>query len=821
MLEELKLGMSTYNNFDLLAKVGALHLDPRNASRPISLDTLAHLLAAQPYRPDTPTISLHRLRMLLGSHLGVDTEPGKADDPAPQMFTEEIIFPGGPYIVFPGPVADDHEMLRWLLRAALKGNPPVGLKPFRDEVTLAAMMCLSASNRIARKAGIKRGVAPQLEEQTEIFIPDATVIQKFADAVTFSKSDLLSFNQDGRFFERTVQPLTVDIGSVNWNNCSFDFGDLHYRPFVQAGDSYVVPVPSSLLSSLFQRVLCIALEHKVLATLADAFRSVVFLDIKEVLGYSDSHPAPIELPSGCPREFIEGLFSLDSDKVIYVQLATDLWGNFTGQKEPPQWDMTQLSQDLDKRNEEVVQHLSLLKIPADRVLTLTVLQSTGRWYVIGLDGPLYKNLRLGMRPSNLRAITLSESGDPLGLWKFARANARFRSRAEVFSSDLLDEYDIYKSRNHSYYLSDDQMAECFSIQPGAGLDIRQDNSERLDPHGVPAFVTGYLMEVWSLFGNRVPISSPPTLIGRQPALVVEGELPIPVWVVGQTDIDNRLKSLQRDLVEVVAFWIWQFEPLIGPCLAGLAENQDMFTIHLEIGNPRQWLEALETSPLENLGNSRLISRRENGQTGIRIILHPSLLANLYEPDNQGERELVRELLFVLKDALRSVNPETEDILDAKKVDHAIEQFAPLGPKKKMVLLPDAPILRLGTGSLPHFRSVKEADREELLDNIGEHVGAKFGGQGPLETAEACNAAINEAVSCLFRELCTLVETFDPTDLLSSLVAYNEVNVGETVVLDMTMPTRLACFGDRDELVEELAEETHVRDQASLGNRFLV
>ena len=813
--------MSAYNNFDLLAKVGALNLDPRNASRPISLDALAHLLAAQPYRPNTQSISRYRLEMLLGSHLGVDTEPGKADDPAPQMFTEEIIFPGGPYIVFPGPVTDDHEMLRWLLRAALKGDPPVGLKPFRDEVTRAAIMCLSASDRIARKAGIKRGVAPQLDERREIFIPDASVIQKCADAVTFSKSDIVSFNQGGRFLERTVEPLTVDIGAVDWDNYSFDFGDLHYKPFVQAGDSYVVPVPSFLLSSLLHRVLRIALEHDVLTALADAFRSVVWSEIKEVLGYSGSHPSPIELPSACPSEFIEGLFSLDSDKVIYVQLATDLWGNFTGQKEPPKWDMTQLGQDLDKRNEEVVRHLSLSKISADRVLTLTVLQSTGRWFVIGLDGPQCKNLHLGMQASNLRAITLSESTDPLGLWKFARANDRLRSRTEIFSCDLLDQYAIYKSLDHGYYLSDDQIPDCVSIQPGAGLDIRQDNSERLDPHGVPAFVTGCLMEVWSFFGNRVPISSPPALIGRQPTLVVEGELPIPVWVVGQTDIDNRLKSLQRDLVGMVAFWIWQFESLIGPCLAGLAENQDMFTIHLEIDNPQQWREIIETSRFENVGGSPLISRIENDETGIKIALHPSLLAYLNRPDNQGERELVRQLLSGLKGALRTDYPETKEMLAATRVDDAIEQLAPLGLKKKMVLFPDAPILRQDSGRPPHFRSVQEADREELLDYIGEHVGAKFGKQGPLKTAEDCNAAINEAVACLFRELGNLVETFDPTDLLSSLVAYNEVNVGETAVLDMTMPSRLACFGDRDELVEELVEETHTRDMASLANRFLV
>ena len=102
------------------------------------------------------------------------------------------------------------------------------------------------------------------------------------------------------------------------------------------------------------------------------------------------------------------------------------------------------------------------------------------------------------------------------------------------------------------------------IAPGEGREIRQALSDQLDPHGVPAFETGYLVEVWSAFGNGVPVAVPPTLASRQPALVIEGKLPIPLWITGQERLDLRLRWVQRDLVEMVAFWMWQFESIITP-----------------------------------------------------------------------------------------------------------------------------------------------------------------------------------------------------------------------------------------------------------------
>jgi hypothetical protein len=358
MLDELKENLSKFNAVDLLAKVGALHLVPGNANRAISLDALAHLIAAQIDRPDAQKISRNRLRGFLQTYLSSASWPGVADDPTTQMFTEELLFSGGSYIVFPGRSASEQDTLQWLLRAVILRNPPLGSEEFRDEVSRAAILCLSVSDRIARKAGIKRGESPQGYKGDEIIVLDSTQLTKGIDAVTFSRNELLQITLGETFFTPTIDPFSVALGGVDWTTYSFEFGQLHHTPFVKANDRYIVPVPSLLLVALRHRILCIAQSHGVLPELVESYRGVVWAEVKELLGYLDSYQIPIKLPEPGPADFMEGLFTLDSDKALYVQLATDSLGDFAGGYEPSQWDVKDLNKELEERAREIVKHLS-------------------------------------------------------------------------------------------------------------------------------------------------------------------------------------------------------------------------------------------------------------------------------------------------------------------------------------------------------------------------------------------------------------------------------------------------------------------------------
>ena len=595
---------------------------------------------------------------------------------------KKSVFTGGPYIVFPGPVYGDHDTIRWLLKAALLKEPPVGLKPFHDQAMRAAVLCLGVSDKIAQKAGLARGIAQHDGDDRDIVIPVTSALQRGVDAVTFSKSELVACIPAGRFFHATINPLTVDIESVHWGAHTFEFGELGHHPIVRAGDRYVVPKPSALLSGLRYRILCIAQEHDVLADLTAAYHAAVWFEIEELLRYWGSLRTPLQLPQPSPMNVTEAIFSLDSDKAMYVQLATDAVTDLIDRYDPVSWGVAQLTQDLEKRTVEAVQYLASAGIPADRILTLTILESMGRSYYAGFGVPPGGGLRLVMSASALKSMTLLDAPeDPLGLWKFARARDQMQKRARVLCLDVLDDYAIYRYLHHSYYATDGLAPSNIIIAPGSGLEVIRRVNERLDPHGVPAYEGSYLMEVWSVFdvGDNIPICAPPPLTENRTALVIEGEFPIPVWVVGSKQIDDQLHSFLKTLVTAVAFWLRQFDTVLAPYIAELANGRATFVVQIGFDIPSQWMVALQNGRLEDIGHNPAVSSYEHTETGIRLALHPSLFDQLMRPTNQGERELVRALIGSFTSSLHSRYREVPGVLSDPEVNKAIDAIAPLGP----------------------------------------------------------------------------------------------------------------------------------------------
>ena len=102
-MELLRKELSVFNTVDLLRKIGALNLEPKNAHRVNSLEALAHLVAANAYQPDAPNIKSTRFRSLLHSHFGKDSYFIQYDDPDPQMVIEEVPFLQKPYVSIAGP----------------------------------------------------------------------------------------------------------------------------------------------------------------------------------------------------------------------------------------------------------------------------------------------------------------------------------------------------------------------------------------------------------------------------------------------------------------------------------------------------------------------------------------------------------------------------------------------------------------------------------------------------------------------------------------------------------------------------------------------
>ena len=818
MLDELGVALAPYDSFDLLAKIGALRIDPRNAGRGTSLDAMAHLLAAQGDDTGGPLITRNRLETLLRNHLGTESRPGLMDDPAEQMFTEELVFTGGPYVVFPGLIDGNVDMLRWLLQAVLVVDSSLSVGAFQNQVMRTALLCLSVSDAIVQKAGFTRGMAPADEEKGDIVVAMGEELRRRCDAVVFSQSDLIHALPATKSFKAIIEPLTVDIGAVEWEAYSFDFGLLDHTPFVRVRDKYVVPNASGLISGLRHRILCIARDYNLLAELTRTYHSVVQREVTSLLGYWGSSPTDLPLPPTPLDGFSEMVFSLDSDKIVYVQIATDDVRDLANQYDPSRWDTDQLTHDLALRNNEVLQHLTGLGFPTDRVLTLSVVESLGRSYVVGYASPDDHHLLLVISANGLKSITLLDAGDPLGLWKFARSRRRIRNSTFVATWSPVIEYALYRALNRSYYASDEQRPKGIFIDGSYGLDVRRNVAERFDFHGVLAPNGTHLAEVWSRYGDGIPIYHLPPSARNQLALVVEGELPIPVWVIGTAQTGERLHSLQVTLVNAVAYWIWQFDRVLRPYISALTNGRGNFIVTLDLDVSAQWLNTVRDPLAESLQIGPVISSSARVETGVRLAIHPSLLTRSIVEGNEGERQLVRELFGILQEIIGIERPDITHALYERDIDPAIGTIAPRGPKQMFLATSDA-ILVDDPDALGHPRVIQEADQGEALDRLGMHLRTsvvKRRSANPKGTT-----LLNESVKYFFEEIQKLVATLDGRDLLTRLVAYSEVNTAEFVRRDSQIANRLACFGEGGKPFTDLVEDTLAQNTASVANRFLI
>jgi hypothetical protein len=157
-------------------------------------------------------------------------------------------------------------------------------------------------------------------------------------------------------------------------------------------------------------------------------------------------------------------------------------------------------------------------------------------------------------------------------------------------------------------------------------------------------------------------------------------------------------------------------------------------------------------------------------------------------------------------------------------DHLIEgllnRFAPIGLKKKFYLIPGGDP-RLDERYLPPFRTVQAPDEEELLDGVGEYVATQLRTPAGPIPGDQRTAVLREVVDFLFARLEREVSVLTPEGLLQYLVAANEAILTAQARRQLTIPTRLACFGSAEALAEQLRRDLPEASKAASASRVLI
>lgn len=448
------------------------------------------------------------------------------------------------------------------------------------------------------------------------------------------------------------------------------------------------------------------------------------------------------------------------------------------------------------------------------VLQIIVVQSLGRMIMAGLPNRLRSEGSYVVITSlqDLSILARKEVGDPLALWKFAKASERLRSGKTklMHFGGLLDSYALYKGHGDSFYLSDEAKPTFVSLMPDVAAKLRHEDAAQFDFHGAASWDGERFFTVQRLHaGSNIPIYARDPSSFDRVELLVEG-LPIPAWVFHHST--HSLSSLPYfEICQAIAYWLWQVTPSISALVSRAALQTERISISVYLEPSESWIFPVDTSEANWIGEC------ETKGELIGLKLTGGAARALSGADNSGERQILTTLLIALQRRVQELTGEQSDL----DIEAIVDRHAPLGIKKMILLLHGSANIELLRGSLPPARLLQEADVEEVLDYAGPQVSSALGlTVGPI-LPERRVEALNGFVKVLFSRLEASVSRLSSEGLLDFLMAQHESLTRSSAEHRLSIPTRLACFGSEASYVEMIKKRSQALVDTNLANRFLI
>jgi hypothetical protein len=706
------------------------------------------------------------------------------EDPYSEVLIQSVSFFGGDYLVSAG--AGEHTVadLENLLDATFREPwmPDDMGKPARQLV----QALLAISDLVLQRAGLKRGTPPGGSPRTPVDVPGAGGLQRLVDATFIANDEIDGY---GDWLRAVVDTLAIDPGGLAYP-CANDITDdrLYMAPFFRLREGYRLILPLDLAITIRFHLLRFAQQAGQLEELGKRWRGSVLRRFQRLLA-PGTVLTPIEETVTASRYLVE----IDSKRRLHVVLATDMLVDW----EQEVWGAYDTRQTLTQIEAFVSPEARMQYSTAEELVHLILVDSPGRasfWGIPNIEG---SDPVLIARADDVEVMLHHERDGLLGLLLFAQAVERRHGRS--MSTDILDEFCSYVESDKSFYLSDDGVPDFITFQTGDGLYPRLKQFSETDRHGVVAPTPSRPIVQAS---RRYPKDAPEIFLIEPSSsylgYVVElGDQGVFVTV----DLDHgELASTALDLLEAVAFWVWECAKHLN-----VMPTTPVTEIELDLGDPSAWSNVRDRSTDEPA------VRAAPASTGFRLTFSGAFVDLLQEEANSAERELVRVLLTSLFEVRNPALPGS------------VDEVAPSGRKRMLSTFNQNDSPDMLAAGLPRPLTVHEQATAQLLDELGEWLRSSDGGGFTIgaRQPEGRVSLLNAAVEHLFGLLEDEVAKYGSSQLLDFLIAQNEALVHDLKFNELMLRSRLACFGERSDTVDDLVQQRTSTAHAHRANRFLI
>lgn len=817
-IKRIKKTISVYDLKDLLKSISALMLIPENTNRIIRLEYLINIIASIEYSSNKPFISINRLKNICNDSSCLE-DVIRLEDPCENAFTESLTFFEGSYIVFPGLTENPTFVLKHLLKSIFLYKGSIGNPEFKRKVRQYVQFILFLSNTVANKANIDRNHI-ETKLMDKVLIPPKKELNKFKEAVTFSLKELEKICSKVHLELDEIENMITEFGSINLDAQQYDTLNnvLNSKPLIRIGDEVIISDIGALLSVARHKIITLSIDYDCTLEVAKVFKMACWETLVNRLALLRIYPIMKDFNYFENEFYKEHFFSLDLDKIMLVQFICDDLSNYDKNQIYGNYDNKEINSLLKERIEILNQKFKKnINGPSD-ALTLVIASGVNRIMGFGIISSFLDGNILSFSVSDLEYFCRDEKGNDLILWKYSRELERISSDTELLKFNELDAYEIFKSNNCSFYLSDDKKPTHIYFGAGEGASLRKRVIKKMDIHGVKSFTEGMIIEVRNKEEIDIPLFEPVLNTTDKMGTYIEC-YKIPIWVIFDiTDINKKIYLYSNLIIDLISYWLFELESILKIFFEPFSkENVLNIEIKFISNEEEEGKKELEELKLHEIID---INTYEKGEyVYFNLKMKEQITRIFYGADNTGEKKfmsfIIENLNLYIKNKWKVDLLKDNDSFNKK----IIELFSPEA-KKKIILMDSSknPMLEDIVGV--KNRLIDPIDNNSILDEIGEHLIEKFdlvvGKIGKKER----NTIVKEAVSYLYNKLESEISYLSNENLFEHILAHNEELIVRFEQFRLTMPTRFYCYHLPD--YEEETKKTNLNIQStSLANRFLL
>jgi hypothetical protein len=413
-LDFLKDKFKEYNLSELIATLASLQILPENHSKTFRLEIITKI-ACSLENIGVQEVKSKNLKNIINESLPYKSNIGILEDPPENLFTENIIYYGGNYLVYPGISQGDAFILSKLFEI-INTNKSKFYKHYVLLVEATSISLLSLSNEIANRVNHKRNMISPNTWTEDIELPDDEVIKKYRNAVVFTKREIDSLLAEYGLNSMFIAPFTLSVGDSIFEEENLQNNPLIIKPLVEIDDKIIVALPGSIMSALRNYIISTSVKMGIHEIIAKKYREELLKDIDRYFGMMLFESTNIDLPplnKILPIE--ECVFRFDTNKLAYVQLIADDLTNYNENRVNDVWNPENISEKITERDKEIYKFLTHSNISyCENVFNIKVFSSLGREYSFSVKNlDIMRSISLSI--NDLEVITKLKNCDELTL----------------------------------------------------------------------------------------------------------------------------------------------------------------------------------------------------------------------------------------------------------------------------------------------------------------------------------------------------------------------------------------------------------------------